>query len=56
MYCCTCKNATELNVFYEDINGTLCPFNEVFVAYCEELDCYVTESDHCSKHKNILEE
>lgn len=51
--CNTCKYAMQTNVYFEDINGELCPFNNIFVAYCEKLDDYVVEDDYCRGYEHF---
>lgn len=52
--CCNCKNATQVNTYYEDINGEIHPHN-AYLAHCPIMDSYVESHDCCDDFESCIE-
>lgn len=53
-FCCNCKNVEQMNVYYETIDGGLCPINDFFIGYCHKIGGYVKATDCCSSCETLF--
>lgn len=51
--CCNCKNATQVNTFYQGIDGEMYPHN-AYLAHCPIMDSYVESHDCCDDFESCI--